>query len=1319
MRASIIPFFALAFALAHTTACTVPADSFTPSTDSGIDAPSERALQLDPADITVGEGETATLTVRAVPTPDLDTTVTLTTASGLALATGMVVVGPGRPTATVDLTALEDDDAQDGSFTVTANADGHDAATSRVTVEDDELMELIVVAAPASINENGAGQVSIKLSAQPAGDVSVGVMSSDPGAATVSTSTLTFGVDDWNTPRTIDVAGVLDPDTIDETITVNLTSPPLDPRNVTISVIDIDRQGILTEQAAVMVREDAPGGTLRVYLAQQPTGMVTVDVGAQHAAVHVNPTSLTFDAGNYNMPKTVTITTDSDDDVTGFNTTVRLSAPAVVPAVTPRDIAVNVIDDDVQAIMVAAASPFRVAEEGSATFTARLRFRPAADTVVGVMALDQTVASTSPAALTFHPNDWNQPQTVTTLGLTDVDTVDEVTKIRLTAPGVDTVDLDTTIVDDDTLALVVVGAPVTVSEGGSPTFTVALSHQPPAPITVAVSSSDALSLTALPALLPFDGANWSTPQTVTLRAIPDADLVNEQVNVTLASPPNLMARVLPITIQDQTMLGINTSAAMVTVTEGAGTATFTVTLSNPPNGVVAVGVMSNNALVSAAPMSLSFGPGDWMMPKTVTVAAMADDDIVAGAAILTLSSAGLPDRTVGVTTTDNDQVEIQPSAAQVAVTEGQSNSFTVRLGHKPTGNVTVNVAAQAMAVATVGAATLDFTPANWNVPRMVTVTGAQDNDLAANSTTVNLTGNGLVAGAVTINVTDDDQQALVLAATPATIIEGGATATFTVRLAYQPAADVAVTVSSNPMAAVTIAPAALTFTAANWSTTRDVVLTAPVDDDLLDGATTITVAAPGNAPSRAFDLVIDDPDVLAIIAGPGSVAISEGGAGAAISVKLNKKPGGQVAVGATSNLALAAVSPPSRTFDASNWNQNQTYTVTAPIDDDTAGGNATITLHAAAIPQDVTVTAMVTDPDQQAIVETAADPLAVTEGGTTSFGVHLRYRPTADVTVTVAPVVMGAVTVAPGSMVFTAANWNVDRPVMVAGAQDANLVDATATVRLTSAGLGTVDVAVAVDDDDLQQILVNPASLTVTEGGTATVAVTLRYQPAANTTVTVATSNGPKLTVSGNLTFGAADYNLAQNVTLTAVSDADVNDETAVVTLGNFDAPLPTTVQVTVDDVTIITDVGWSTYFGTGSNLTGGTALAYQITVSQAGKLDGFGVITGAAGGEAKMALYANSGGVPGALVASVENPTALGAGTVILDANDSALGAGTYWVAIRVNPSATVGATAAQTGTRCSRSMATFTNAWPATFGAATCVNAGLANVFVRTYRP
>ena len=161
MRTSIIPFFALAFALALTTACTVPADSFTPSTDSGIDAPSERALQLDPADITVGEGETATLTVRAVPTPDLDTTVTLTTASGLALATRMVVVGPGRPTATVDLTALEDDDAQDGSFTVTANADGHDAATSRVTVEDDELMELIVVAAPASINENGAGQVSI------------------------------------------------------------------------------------------------------------------------------------------------------------------------------------------------------------------------------------------------------------------------------------------------------------------------------------------------------------------------------------------------------------------------------------------------------------------------------------------------------------------------------------------------------------------------------------------------------------------------------------------------------------------------------------------------------------------------------------------------------------------------------------------------------------------------------------------------------------------------------------------------------------------------------------------------------------------------------------------------------------------------------------------------------------------------------------------------------------------------------------------------------------------------------------------------------
>ena len=207
--------------------------------------------------------------------------------------------------------------------------------------------------------------------------------------------------------------------------------------------------------------------------------------------------------------------------------------------------------------------------------------------------------------------------------------------------------------------------------------------------------------------------------------------------------------------------------------------------------------------------------------------------------------------------------------------------------------------------------------------------------------------------------------------------------------------------------------------------------------------------------------------------------------------------------------------------------------------------------------------------------------------------------------------------------------------------------------------------------------------------------------------------------MSGNLTFGPADYNVAKPVTLTAIADADTVGETATVTLGNFDAPVPTSVQVTVRDITVITDVGYPTYFGTAASWSAGTAVAFPITIGQAGKLDGFGLITGAAGSEAKMALYASSGGLPGALVASVDSPTVLGAGTVLLDVADVPIASGSYWLAVRVNPAASIGTSTTLTGNRCTKSMPTFTNAWPATWGTTSCNTGALLNVFARTYRP
>src|SRR5207244_6845453 len=66
------------------------------------------------------------------------------------------------------------------------------------------------------------------------------------------------------------------------------------------------------------------------------------------------------------------------------------------------------------------------------------------------------------------------------------------------------------------------------------------------------------------------------------------------------------------------------------------------------------------------------------------------------------------------------------------------------------------------------------------------------------------------------------------------------------------------------------------------------------------------------------------------------------------------------------------------------------------------------------------------------------------------------------------------------------------------------------------------------------------AGLVTTEaGGTASFTVVLTSQPTADVAIPVASSNSAEGTVStANLTFTAADWNVAQTVTVTGVDDA-------------------------------------------------------------------------------------------------------------------------------------------------------------------------------------
>jgi hypothetical protein len=176
----------------------------------------------------------------------------------------------------------------------------------------------------------------------------------------------------------------------------------------------------------------------------------------------------------------------------------------------------------------------------------------------------------------------------------------------------------------------------------------------------------------------------------------------------------------------------------LTTSEAGGTAQFSVVLAAQPTSNVTIGISSSDTTegtVSVA--SLIFTPANWNVPKIVTVTGVNDfvDDgdvaytIITAPAISTdLSYAGVNSSDVAVINIDDDSagIVITPTSGLTTTETGGTAQFSVVLTSQPISNVSIALSSSDPAEGTLGISDVVFTPANWNVPRTVTVTGADD-----------------------------------------------------------------------------------------------------------------------------------------------------------------------------------------------------------------------------------------------------------------------------------------------------------------------------------------------------------------------------------------------------------------------------------------------------------------------------------------------------------------------------------------------------------------------------------------------------------------
>jgi hypothetical protein len=668
--------------------------------------------------------------------------------------------------------SIPNNDEDEDPYIITLNAAGESGAgyftVSSITGNPTEL--------------GGTSTFTVRLNRQPNGDVVINVVTSNTGEGTISPAILTFTPLNWNAEQTVTVTGVNDSladgnmgYTIQLSINAGLTTDTtgyatLTPPGVSVVTTDDETPSITVSPVSGNTAEDGTQAAFTVTLNSQPNGNVVFDVTSLDTGEGtVSPAALTFNGTNWNSIQTVTVTGVNDNLADGNQAyTVRLAIKAANTTDTtgyadlnPADVGVINIDNDTPGFTVSAMSGNTSESGGTATFTVKLNSQPNGDVVIDAASSDTTEGTVSPAQMTFTTVNWNAPQTVTVTGKDDdiqdgnqgytiqlamnPATADTTGYAGLNPP--DAVAINT---DNDIAGFTVSGiSGKTAEDGTTAAFTVQLNTLPTGNVVIALLSSDTTEGTVSPAQLTFTPANWNAEQTVTVTGQDDAVQDGNQmymIRLTIHESTTDTTGYAALDPPDVAVLNTDNETAGYTVsnisgstTEAGGTAAFTVKLNSEPSGNVIIDAASSDTTEGkVSPAQLTFTPLNWNAAQTVTVTGQ-DDMVQDGNQMYMIQltvNAGTTDTTgyaaleppdVAVLNTDNEIAGFTLSSITGTTTEdGGTAEFTVNLNSEPDGNVIIDAVSSNPAEGTVSPAQLTFTPANWNLPQILTVTGQDD-----------------------------------------------------------------------------------------------------------------------------------------------------------------------------------------------------------------------------------------------------------------------------------------------------------------------------------------------------------------------------------------------------------------------------------------------------------------------------------------------------------------------------------------------------------------------------------------------------------------
>jgi len=872
-------------------------------------------------------------------------------------------------------------------------------------------------------------------------------------------------------------------------------------------------------------------------------------------------------------------------------------------------------------IDVSSTGALSTSENGSsAQLAVTLKSQPQWPVTINVQSSDESEGIVDTTQLYFNASNWDVSQTVVVYGVDDrVDDGDVLYTVSFNTTasidpdyyGLPPVDIALTNVDDDSSGVTVTpnGGLVTTEAGAASAFTVVLTSEPTAAVTITLNSSDITEGVINTSSLGFDASNWQVPQTVTVISVNDNVDDGDQtysIALDLSSSNDPVYKVLPslgvtaINQDDDVSRVIVTPDSGLLTTEMGGSANFTVVLASEPTAPVTITLTSSDTTEGIVIPSINFSAANWSIPQTLIVTGVnddVDDGDQAYSINLDMTSSSdtiyktLPPLSVAVANQNDDVsgVSVTPASGLVTTELGGSTSFTVVLTSEPIAPVIIALTTNDSTEGSISASQLGFDASNWKTPQTVTVTGINDDvddgDQAysigldpGSSTDTNY--KALTPLSVAITNQDDDVSGVTVAPNSGLLTtEAGGTATFTVVLTSEPIAAVVIDLASSDSTEGLTSTPQLVFDAANWKIPQTVTISG-VNDDVDDSDQAYSISLNLNNSSdpnyktlspQSVAVTNQDDDVSGVTVTPNrGLSTTEAGGTATFTVVLTSEPTAPVVINmASSDATEGSISTSQLGFNASNWKLPQTVTLTG-VNDDVEDGDQSYSVslnmntssdliyRALSV---LSVTATNLDDDESGVTVTPVTGLITTEaGGTASFAVVLTSEPVAPVTLAIISSDTTEGIVDQPQLVFNASNWKLPQSVIITGVNDdVDDGDQVYTIALNSGtssdpiyrALPPISLAVSNQDDDVSGVSVTPENglITTEKGGTASFTVVLTSEPTAAVSVALTSSDSTEGWASASqLGFDASNWMLPQTVTLTGVDD-DVDDGDQVYTI--------------------------------------------------------------------------------------------------------------------------------------------------------------------------